>query len=105
MYTNKGYIEDVRILEATMPYLEQADELLSRPIGEAMVELVGERKLVRSQETNLANLVTDAMRAKTKAHIAFQNAGGIRASTGPGEITYRDILKVQPFGNTLWTSP
>jgi 5'-nucleotidase/UDP-sugar diphosphatase len=66
-----------------------------------MVKLIGDRKIVRSQETNLANLVTDGMRAKTKADIAFQNAGGIRADIYPGIITYRDILKVMPFGNTL----
>jgi 5'-nucleotidase/UDP-sugar diphosphatase len=41
------------------------------------------------------------MRAKTGAEIAFQNGGGIRADIEPGPITYRDILTVMPFGNTL----
>ncbi len=45
--------------------------------------------------------MTDCMRSKTGADIAFQNAGGIRADVAPGVVTYRDILKVQPFGNTL----
>jgi 5'-nucleotidase/UDP-sugar diphosphatase len=58
-------------------------------------------ELIRSQETNLANLVTDSMRAKTGAEIAFFNAGGIRASVEVGPITYRDILAVLPFGDTL----
>ncbi len=101
MYVDKGYIEDGEIVEAMTPYEEQADELLSQPIGEALVELDGARELIRSQETNLGNLVTDALRAKTGAEIALHNAGGIRSDIAPGPITYRDILKVHPFGNTL----
>jgi 5'-nucleotidase/UDP-sugar diphosphatase len=101
VYADKGYIEDKKILEAMDPYLEKADQVLSQPVGKALVKLDGDRKLVRSQETNLANLVTDGMRAKTGADIAFQNAGGIRSDVAPGVVTYRDILQVQPFGNTL----
>ena len=101
MYIDKGYIEDERVLEAVKPYLAKADQVLSQPVGKALVKLDGDRKLVRSRETNLANLVTDSMRAKCGAEIAFQNAGGIRAGIAPGTITYRDILEVQPFGNTL----
>ncbi len=101
MYVDKGYIEDREILEVAAPYTEQADELLSQPVGEAVVALVGGRKESRSQETNLGNLVTDAMQAKTGADIAFQNGGGIRADIAPGTVTYRNILTVQPFGNTL----
>lgn len=101
MYADTGYIEDQAILEALTPYLAQSDELLSQPIGEALVRLDGDRNLVRSQETNMANLITDGMRAKTGADIAFQNGGGIRAPIEAGTITYRDVLTVQPFGNTL----
>ena len=31
------------------------------------------------------------------------NGGGIRASIEPGTITYKDVLTVLPFGNTLVT--
>lgn len=101
MYSGAGYVEDKAIVEAMQPYLTQADELLSQPIGEALVKLDGDRKLVRAQETNLANIVTDSMCAKTGAEIALQNGGGIRSDIEAGTITYRDVLKVQPFGNTL----
>ena len=101
MYADRGYVEDNEILEAIRPYTEKVTRLLSQPVGEALVKLDGDRNLVRFRETNLANLVTDSMRAKTRAEIAFQNAGGIRADIAPGAITYRDILAVLPFGNTL----
>ncbi len=101
MYVDKGYVEDGGILEMTTPYAEQADELLSQPIGETLVELLGTNGESRSQETNLGNLITDAMAAKAGADIALQNGGGIRTGIAPGTITYRDVLMVQPFGNTL----
>jgi len=101
MFVDKGYVEDPNVLEFIQPYLEQVDELLSQPVGEALVRLDGDMELIRSQETNLANLITDSMRAKTGAEIAFFNAGGIRASIELGFITYRNILTVLPFGDTL----
>ncbi len=100
-YLGTAFVEDVEIQEAMKPYLEASNELLNRPVGTAMVELVGGKSISRSQETNLGNLITDAMRATTGADIALQNGGGIRAGIAPGTITYRDILTVQPFGNTL----
>jgi 5'-nucleotidase/UDP-sugar diphosphatase len=101
MYTDTGYMEDPEVLEVVQQYLAQADERLSQPVGEALVRLDGNWKSITFQETNLMNLITDGMRAKTGAEIAFQNAGAIRASIEPGIITYRDILHVHPYGNTL----
>jgi len=101
MFADKGYLEDQEMLDAITPYAEQAGKLLSEPLGEAVNLLEGAKEKVRAEETNLANLVTDAMRAKTGAEIALQNGGGIRADIAPGPITYKDVLTIQPFGNTL----
>ncbi len=100
-YAGTGYVEDKEILEAQTPFIEGADKLLGKAIGEASVELTGGKSVNRSQETNLGNLITNGMLAKTGAEIAFQNGGGIRAGIAPGTISYRDVLTVQPFGNTL----
>ena len=103
MYLEPGYVEDRAILEKMKPSMEQASELLSQPVGETLVPLLGDKSESRSQETNLGNLISDGMRAKVGAEIAFQNGGGIRAGIAAGTITYRDILTVQPFGNILTT--
>jgi 5'-nucleotidase/UDP-sugar diphosphatase len=103
MYVAQGYLEDGAILEAMQPYLEQADSVLDQALGEALVKLDGARELVRSGETNLGNLITDGMRAKTGVDIALMNGGGIRSDIAPGMVSYRDVLTVQPFGNTLVT--
>lgn len=102
-YLEQGYVEDPAVLEFIQPYLEQVDDLLSQPIGEALVRLVADngQGFVRYQETNLGNLVTDGLRDKTGAEIAFFNAGNIRMDVQPGPIAYRDILGVHPFPGTI----
>ena len=101
MYVEPAYVEDPEVLEEVQSYLAQADEIASQPIAEALVRLGGEPEIIRYQEANLPNLITDGMRAKTGAEIAFINAGAIRGSIESGLITYRDILNVHPYGNTL----
>lgn len=79
-------------------------ELRAKVIGEASVPLNGSRADVRVRETNLGNLIADAMLEKTKgagAQIALMNGGGIRASIDQGPITVGEVLEVQPFGNIL----
>ena len=64
----------------------------------------------RTEETNLGDLITDAMMwaIKTKAPgvdmnnaVAITNGGGIRAAIAKGDITKKDVNTVLPFGNTL----
>jgi len=102
-YMTKGpaYVQHPKITRMLAPYLEKTHALLRAPIGEAVVPLVGDRYKVRSGETNLGNLITDAMRQRVDADVALQNGGGIRSGIARGPISYRDILAVLPFGNTL----
>ena len=71
------------------------------------VDLQGEKADVRTGETNLGDLITDAMlwQANTLGEpvdAAVTNGGGIRASISAGDITKKDINTVLPFGNTLY---
>lgn len=52
-------------------------------------------------ESVLGNWITDAMRWKTGAQIAFQNSGGIRADIPQGSITIAEIYELSPFNNVL----
>lgn len=60
-----------------------------------------ELRMVRSQETNLGDLVADAYRITTGADIGLVNGGGVRADIAAGDITYGNFFETQPFGNTL----
>jgi 2',3'-cyclic-nucleotide 2'-phosphodiesterase (5'-nucleotidase family) len=68
--------------------------------GRTAVLLDGDHDRVRSQETNLGNLITDSMlwrATESRPQIAIVNGGAIRASIPPGEITMGDVLNVLPF--------
>ncbi len=59
---------------------------------------------VRANETELGNLITDAMLIKAQekmpeVSIAMQNGGGIRAAIDQGPITVGEVITVLPFGN------
>ena len=53
----------------------------------------------RIYESPLADLVTDALKAKTGAEVTMVNTGGLRASLPAGDVTYEDLFKVLPFNN------
>lgn len=59
------------------------------------------RQLVRTQETSIGNLVTDAFRAVTGTQLAVNNGGGIRSRLPIGEWTYGNIIDALPYNNHL----
>lgn len=85
------------IEEATAPIEEMQMEV----VGNTTVELDGVRDNVRSGETNLGNLITDAMIVASGADVALTNGGGIRASIDAGDITLGEVLTSFPFTNVL----
>ena len=83
-------------------YLARLAEELDVEIGVTAVELDSRRRVVRSRETGIANLIADAMRTATGADVALINGGGIRADKvyPPGTIlTRRDLRSELPFGD------
>ena len=71
------------------------------------VALDGEKANVRTGETQLGDLIADAMLWQAGlldegVDAAVTNGGGIRASIAAGDITKKDINTVLPFGNTLY---
>jgi hypothetical protein len=75
------------------------EQITSLVIGHTDVTLDGERQNVRTGETNLGNLIADAMKDAAGADVALTNGGGIRASIDVGDITKGEIITVLPFGN------
>ncbi len=93
--------EDPKLLKILTPFQEKGQEALKIKVGKSTGEFMGKRDVVRSQPTNLGVLIGTAMREKVKADFAVMNSGGIRDSLPEGDLTYRDVLKVQPFGNQV----
>lgn len=97
----KALVPDEAVEAAIAAALAGNAEKKSEVVGKTTVALDGERANVRTGETNLGNLITDAMRKSTGADIAFTNGGGIRASINEGDITFEEIITSFPFTNTL----
>ena len=93
--------QDPDMLAMLRPYQELGHAKLSASIGYTDAKLNGDRKQVRSETTNLGTLITTAMMKKVKADVAVMNAGGIRDSLAAGDINYKEVLQVQPFGNHI----
>ena len=91
----------------------QADlaKITGRVIGRSDVRLVALEDddytwAVRAHETNLGDFVADAYLALAwhggiMADIGLVNGGGIRANIEPGDVTYGNLIDVQPFNNQL----
>ncbi|HEY0828007.1 MAG TPA: bifunctional UDP-sugar hydrolase/5'-nucleotidase, partial [Bacilli bacterium] len=93
--------EDKAIAEVAGKYHAIAMENGKEIIGRSTVDLDGIRTHVRTRETNLANLITDAMREQGEADITLFNGGGIRESVPKGDISLYTIAKPLPFVNSL----
>lgn len=95
--------EDPAMLAMLQPYQEFGQQKLLVEIGATDERIEGDRAVVRSKPASMGVLIGRALMDKTKADFAVVNAGGVRDSFAPGKLTYKDVLKVQPFGNTTVT--
>ena len=95
------FAEDAELKAFLQPYQEQGQVQLQVKIGEVDAKLEGDRDVIRFQPTNLGVLIAQAQMDKTQSDLAVMNSGGVRDSIAAGDITYKDVLKVQPFANAV----
>lgn len=103
-YTKTDADVDAYIAEINESYAE----LGNRKIGESKVEIITHNeegaRLVRTAETNLGNLCSDALFFVTNADVSYVNGGGLRAPIKSGDMTFNDIYSVFPFNNRIVTA-
>ncbi len=102
---------ETRILKK---YSALADGTANKIVGAVTADLT--RASNAAGESPLGDVIADAMLAATSAAdqggavVAFMNSGGIRSSivvnnarpaAKAGEVSYRDLFSVQPFGNVV----
>ena len=104
---------DEKVAAAAKAIIDPIDKAYGEKFAVSEVALNGTKAPNgnRDSETNLGDLITDAMLWKVLADaeitvpeenvVAITNGGGIRASIGVGDVTKKDINTVLPFGNTL----
>ncbi|WP_240494256.1 bifunctional UDP-sugar hydrolase/5'-nucleotidase UshA [Pantoea sp. 1.19] len=89
------------MMKLLTPFQKRGERQLLVRVGEVSGRLEGDRSKVRFEQTNLAQLILRGMMARTRADFAVISGGGVRDSIESGPISYKDVLKVQPFGNTV----
>jgi 5'-nucleotidase/UDP-sugar diphosphatase len=92
---------DEEMLAFLKPFQDKGQDQLGVKVAETNDRLEGERNIVRFQQTNLGRLIATAQMERAKADFGVMNSGGVRASMDAGDITYKDVLTVQPFGNAI----
>ncbi|WP_429145231.1 bifunctional UDP-sugar hydrolase/5'-nucleotidase UshA [Aeromonas rivipollensis] len=93
--------KDPELYNTLLTYQEKGQQELGVVIGSTDGVLDGERANVRNKQTNLGRLITTATAEKLSTDFGIVNSGGVRASIAAGDISYRDVLTVHPFGNTV----
>ena len=104
---------DEKVAAAAKAIIDPIDKAYGEKFAVSKVTLNGAKAPDgnRDSETNLGDLITDAMLWKIRSDatikvpvenvVAITNGGGIRATVKAGDITKKDINTVLPFGNTL----
>ncbi|MBB1273141.1 bifunctional UDP-sugar hydrolase/5'-nucleotidase [Psychromonas sp. SR45-3] len=93
--------QDPALLAFLAPYQEKGQVELNNQVAEINGKLEGDRNVVRFKQTNLGRLIAKAHKERAKADFSVMNSGGVRDSIEAGSVTYKDVLKVQPFANQL----
>ncbi|MEY8184395.1 bifunctional UDP-sugar hydrolase/5'-nucleotidase UshA [Serratia marcescens] len=101
VYYTQQIAEDPDMMKLLTPFQEKGKAQLGVKIGSVNGKLEGDRSKVRFVQTNLARVMLAAQRERADADFAVMSGGGVRDSIESGDITYKNVLKVQPFGNTL----
>ncbi|PVQ56414.1 bifunctional UDP-sugar hydrolase/5'-nucleotidase UshA [Salmonella enterica] len=93
--------ENPQMLSLLTPFQNKDKAQLEVKIGSVNGLLEGDRSKVRFVQTNMGRVILAAQIARTGADFGVMSGGGIRDSIEAGDITYKSVLKVQPFGNIV----
>ena len=112
LLSTAGLSKDEDVAAAAQEIIDAIDEVYNQPFAVSEVPLDGDKPNVRTHETNLGDLITDAMvwsvvkeggieQVEPNQVVGITNGGGIRASVEAGDVTMADFNTVMPFGNTV----
>ncbi|MCW1309896.1 MAG: 5'-nucleotidase C-terminal domain-containing protein, partial [Candidatus Nanoarchaeia archaeon] len=96
---------DVDVQNLLDPYYKQSIIKLNEVVGYSSINFENTDDATRKHDTLIGHLVTDAMMWKTSmtedVQAALINGGRIRAGLSAGKISYRDLLRILPFGDRI----
>lgn len=99
-YTHK-IAQNPKMLELLTPYQKKGEKQLQVVIGDLNGDLEGDRKFVRYEQMPIGHFTIAAIMEKVNADFGLLNGGAIRDSLNAGKVTYKDVLRIFPFGNSV----
>ena len=95
--------DDPKTTAAIASYEARLGTELDVVVGVSRVPLDGDSQHLRASETNLGDLVADAIRADAGTDIAITNSGSIRGNRlfPAGPLTRRTLVEMHPFDNVI----
>ena len=101
----KAIPDDAKTSEVIAAYEARLDTALGMVTGTTRVPLDGLSANLHTVETNLGDLVADAIRADARADIAMTNSGAIRGNRifPAGPLTRRTLVEIHPFNEVICT--
>lgn len=100
--TSEAFDEDPEMKKIADDVEAKLGDSMDVRVGATMVPLDGRFLKVRTQETNLGNLVCDLMRQASGAEACILNGGSLRSDVVHpiGELTFRDLVAILPMLDT-----
>jgi len=96
---NSSVTEDPDVAALVESYASKLGSSMGKTIGVSSVDLDGRFEVIRTQESNLGNFVTDVWRHSTGADVALLNSGTLRSDMvhPAGNVTLRDLVSILPM--------
>jgi len=95
MYEGESFHND----EAIVQLVAMERQAIAPIAGQALGKATGKVDTNSTEESALADALTDILRKISSADVALINTGGIRAPLEPGDVTYEKLFRVFPFNN------
>ncbi len=88
---------DSQVEEFLKPLEKRTQEMKLKVVGKAVRPIEHQRQ----RESEMGNLITDALKKAAGTTAAIANPGGIRANLEQGDITYESVFRAFPFDNAI----
>lgn len=101
---------EIPTCQATLDILRmthnEIQQVVTQPLLHTDVPLDGRMNIIRSRETNLGNMLADAVRAFYDTDIGFVNSGAVRCDrivecNDGSPLCIRDVIEISPFDNAF----
>ena len=95
--------DEARTASVVASYESRLGSELAVVVGTSRVPLDADSLHMRAGETNLGNMVADAMRAAAGADVTIVNSGSIRGDRvyPAGPLARRTLVEIHPFGGVI----